>query len=114
VHVIAVLWDRVSGIQPLPPAWVIALTGLIALAVIWISTSDPYRHGLPLAGVEMAVFLILWTYVAKRTVFGRHVYAVGGNAEAARRAFHRVFVDYPTSTLRDDARTRQEFFSLVG
>src|SRR5204863_8637683 len=25
-------------------------------------------------------------YVAKRTVFGRHIYAVGGNAEAARRA----------------------------
>ena len=27
-----------------------------------------------------------WTFVAKRTTFGRHVYAVGGNAEAARRA----------------------------
>ena len=31
-------------------------------------------------------FLVFWTYVAKRTTFGRHVYAVGGNAEAARRA----------------------------
>ena len=29
---------------------------------------------------------IFWTYIAKRTTFGRHVYAVGGNAEAARRA----------------------------
>jgi D-xylose transport system permease protein len=29
---------------------------------------------------------ILWTYVLNRTRFGRHVYAVGGNAEAARRA----------------------------
>jgi D-xylose transport system permease protein len=28
----------------------------------------------------------LWTFVARRTTFGRHVYAVGGNAEAARRA----------------------------
>ena len=26
------------------------------------------------------------TYLAKRTLFGRHVYGVGGNAEAARRA----------------------------
>jgi D-xylose transport system permease protein len=26
------------------------------------------------------------TFVARRTTFGRHVYAVGGNAEAARRA----------------------------
>jgi D-xylose transport system permease protein len=27
-----------------------------------------------------------WTWVATRTTFGRHVYAVGGNPEAARRA----------------------------
>ena len=29
---------------------------------------------------------ILWTFVLNRTRFGRHIYAVGGNAEAARRA----------------------------
>jgi D-xylose transport system permease protein len=29
---------------------------------------------------------VLWTFVTQRTRFGRHVYAVGGNAEAARRA----------------------------
>ena len=42
--------------------------------------------GLPLAAVLMLVFLVGLTYLAKRTSFGRHVYAVGGNAEAARRA----------------------------
>ena len=42
--------------------------------------------GLPLAGVLMVIFLVGLTYLAKRTAFGRHVYAVGGNAEAARRA----------------------------
>ena len=40
----------------------------------------------PLAGVLMVVLLVVLTFVAKRTTFGRHVYAVGGNAEAARRA----------------------------
>jgi D-xylose transport system permease protein len=44
------------------------------------------RLGLPLAGVIMVFFLIVLTFLAKRTTFGRHVYAVGGNAEAARRA----------------------------
>jgi len=34
VHVIAVLWDRVSGTQPQPPAWVIGLTGLAALVIV--------------------------------------------------------------------------------
>ena len=34
MHVIAVLWDRISGTQPQPPAWVIGLTGLVALVVV--------------------------------------------------------------------------------
>ena len=42
--------------------------------------------GLPLAGLLMVIFLVALTFLAKRTAFGRHVYAVGGNAEAARRA----------------------------
>jgi D-xylose transport system permease protein len=42
--------------------------------------------GLPLAGVIVVFFLVVLTFLAKRTTFGRHVYAVGGNAEAARRA----------------------------
>jgi len=42
--------------------------------------------GLPLSGVIIVLFFILLTFLAKWTTFGRHVYAVGGNAEAARRA----------------------------
>ena len=42
--------------------------------------------GMPLSGVIVIVFFILLTFLAKWTTFGRHVYAVGGNAEAARRA----------------------------
>jgi len=50
-------------------------------------TETCYRPlGLPLAAVIMVIFLVALTYLAKRTAFGRHVYAVGGNAEAARRA----------------------------
>jgi D-xylose transport system permease protein len=54
-----------------------------AFLVVYICNKD---RGLPLAGLEMIFFLLLWTYVSKRTTFGRHVYAVGGNPEAARRA----------------------------
>jgi D-xylose transport system permease protein len=39
-----------------------------------------------LSGVIVIFFFILLTFLAKWTTFGRHVYAVGGNAEAARRA----------------------------
>jgi hypothetical protein len=34
MNVLARLWDRVVGSQPLPPAWVIGLTGLVALVVV--------------------------------------------------------------------------------
>ncbi|MCW2841140.1 MAG: transporter permease, partial [Aeromicrobium sp.] len=32
------------------------------------------------------VLLVFFTFILTRTAFGRHLYAVGGNAEAARRA----------------------------
>ena len=34
MNVLARLWDRVSGSQPLPPAWVIGLTALLAIVVV--------------------------------------------------------------------------------
>jgi D-xylose transport system permease protein len=42
--------------------------------------------GVPYVAPIIAVFLIIWTFVLGRTTYGRHVYAVGGNTEAARRA----------------------------
>ena len=51
-----------------------------------LTASCTQPQGLPLAAVLMLVFLVGLTFLAKRTTFGRHVYAVGGNAEAARRA----------------------------
>ena len=51
-----------------------------------ISNHASVPKGLPLAGVLVVIFLVGLTFLAKRTPFGRHVYAVGGNAEAARRA----------------------------
>jgi D-xylose transport system permease protein len=43
-------------------------------------------QGVPVITVLIIVMLVILTIVAGRTKFGRHVYAVGGNAEAARRA----------------------------
>jgi D-xylose transport system permease protein len=51
-------------------------------AVIWANK----ERGFPLAFVLVLILLVFWSWVAERTTFGRHVYAVGGNAEAARRA----------------------------
>jgi D-xylose transport system permease protein len=52
-------------------------------AVVSIVNQD---RGLPYVALLVGALLVFWTYVLRRTRFGRHVYAVGGNAEAARRA----------------------------
>jgi D-xylose transport system permease protein len=62
----------------------IAAFGTVAIANHGKIISTP--EGLPLAGLIIVLFFVLLTFLAKWTTFGRHVYAVGGNAEAARRA----------------------------
>jgi D-xylose transport system permease protein len=54
-------------------------------AFLLVGELNRYR-GVPFAGLLILLLVIFWTYIAERTTFGRHVYAVGGNAEAARRA----------------------------
>jgi D-xylose transport system permease protein len=45
-----------------------------------------HSRGVPLVGLIVLAVVVGASYLAGRTTFGRHVYAVGGNAEAARRA----------------------------
>jgi len=57
-----------------------------SFGIVAICNHAQVPHGLPLAGVLVVIALVILTFLAKRTTFGRHVYAVGGSAEAARRA----------------------------
>jgi len=72
----------VAGNLILPIARVAAFTA-VTFFVVGVTNRD---RGFPFAGLLIVVLLVFWTYIATRTTFGRHVYAVGGNAEAARRA----------------------------
>ncbi len=74
-----------EGVAPL--AIRIALVAIVAVVAMAILNSD---RGLPLAVLILLAFVVGMEYVVKRTRFGRHVYAVGGNAEAARRAGIRL------------------------
>ena len=66
----------------------IAAFGTVAVCNHGKIISTP--EGLPLALVIVVFFFVVLTFLAKWTTFGRHVYAVGGSAEAARRAGIRV------------------------
>jgi D-xylose transport system permease protein len=61
----------------------IVLVALVTIIAVAVLNSD---RGVPLALLILLAFVVGFEYVARRTRFGRHVYAVGGNAEAARRA----------------------------
>jgi D-xylose transport system permease protein len=61
----------------------IAALGVALAIVVAVANED---RGIPYVGILVGALLVFWTYVLDRTRFGRHVYAVGGNAEAARRA----------------------------
>jgi D-xylose transport system permease protein len=65
----------------------ITVMAAATIAVVAVFTHD---RGLPLAVLILLVFVAAMEYVATRTRFGRHVFAVGGNAEAARRAGIRI------------------------
>ncbi|GAA0942478.1 sugar ABC transporter permease [Virgisporangium aurantiacum] len=51
-----------------------------------INTLITSLKGVPIVVPIIAILLIIGTFVLSRTAFGRHLYAVGGNTEAARRA----------------------------
>jgi D-xylose transport system permease protein len=57
--------------------------GGLAFAVVAVCN---HTRGVPLVGLIVLFVVVFFSYLAGRTTFGRHVYAVGGNAEAARRA----------------------------
>jgi D-xylose transport system permease protein len=63
----------------------IRVAGLFAALAIVTAVSNQDR-GIPWVLVIVGFFLVFWTFVLRRTRFGRHIYAVGGNIEAARRA----------------------------
>jgi D-xylose transport system permease protein len=61
----------------------VAGLALVTFGAVLFANRD---RGVPAVTVILGLFLAFWSFIAARTRFGRHVYAVGGNAEAARRA----------------------------
>jgi D-xylose transport system permease protein len=89
-------WQRARmGLQAQPIATLIgrvmfvAAVVLIAIGIMNVNRNP--RGELPIYGVPSAVlvlvgFIVVFDYITRRTRFGRYIFAVGGNPEAARRA----------------------------
>jgi D-xylose transport system permease protein len=69
----------------------VALVAILGVAVLLICTVNRGTSLVTVEGVPWVIPIVLvvlgaWTLVLQRTRFGRYVYAIGGNPEAARRA----------------------------
>jgi D-xylose transport system permease protein len=88
------LWERrrrVAAGLPVPPLQFL-VTRIVVIAVALLATAAVLAadRGLPLALIIFVGLVVLVDVLIKRTRFGRHVLAVGGSPEAARRAGIRV------------------------
>jgi D-xylose transport system permease protein len=92
------LWRRDSKrrraglVTPPPTVTLLKIAGALAGGVALVLLCNTDRGVLiPIKGVPWVVLLVVgvlvvWTIVLGRTKLGRYLYAIGGNAEAARRA----------------------------
>jgi len=71
------------------PLFVLKLV-VIAAVVMWFAYQLATSRGLPLVLIILAVLVLGYTLVTKHSVFGRHVYAIGGNLAAAQLSGVRV------------------------
>jgi D-xylose transport system permease protein len=78
-----------------PPAsvtWLkVAAMAVAGVVVVLIGNTNRGRfllvvHGVPWVVLVVLVVLVAYSFLLGRTRFGRYIYAIGGNAEAARRA----------------------------
>jgi D-xylose transport system permease protein len=81
--------DRQRRQAGLPARQPIAVIGqvcglaIIAFGAVWVLNE---AYGVPTAGIVLLALVIAFDWLARRTTFGRYIYAVGGQVEAARRA----------------------------
>jgi len=56
---------------------------IVSAVVMWFAWQLAHARGLPYVLIILGAFVMIYTVVTTRTIFGRHVYAIGGNLAAA-------------------------------
>jgi len=66
-----------------PFIWFVAKLVLVAVVIGWFSWALASYKGIPVTLIVLAALVLIYGIVMNRTVFGRHIYAIGGNRHAA-------------------------------
>lgn len=69
------------------PLWVsvtkVVLLSVVVLAAGWMFATGRPGTSFPVSGPILLALVIIYSFITRNTVFGRHIYAVGGNRQAA-------------------------------
>ncbi|QDZ15635.1 multiple monosaccharide ABC transporter permease [Humibacter ginsenosidimutans] len=94
IVLIAIIWAEVHarrkrvrmGASP-KPMWVsvvkVVLLGGVTIFATYLFATGRVGTSFPVVGIIAGILILLYSFLTSSTVFGRHIYAVGGNASAA-------------------------------
>lgn len=75
-----------AGMVAATPAVIAIRTIALGAALVVVAAVMNGYRGVPLALLIFGGLVVIFDFILRRTIFGRQIFAVGGNAEAARRA----------------------------
>lgn len=72
------------GIEDEPFGLFVLRNAIVAAALLFVTWKLAWFRGLPNVLLSMVVLTVIYVFITERTTLGRRVYAVGGNAKAAK------------------------------
>jgi len=75
------------GLETEPISWFIAklaFTTILVLGLTYLLGIAPGSRGTPIVLIVLGILVVVYTAVMNRSIFGRHIYARGGNLHAAQ------------------------------
>jgi putative multiple sugar transport system permease protein len=91
VAILALLWQsfamrrgRIKYKQSVEPrTWFFVKNAILAVMVGYVGIQLSRANGIPWTLVLLTFLVVVYTVIMKKTTFGRHIYAIGGNLHAA-------------------------------
>jgi len=82
---------RISYKQTVETLPIFIVKQVVMLAVLmWFAYQLASSRGLPIVLILVAVLILAYTLLSQKSVFGRHIFAIGGNLNAAKLSGVRV------------------------
>lgn len=72
------------GIEDEPWGLFVLRNAIVSIALLFVTWKLAWFRGLPNVLLSMVILTVIYVFITERTTLGRRIYAVGGNAKAAK------------------------------